>query len=242
MKTTHHECKYCGSSDASTTYENGVKCFSCGKFEYLKSISRYTKKSSIWELNNFKELPPKHDDYFFMVYKWLLENGIHTKLIKKYNLYYNIDLGLVIPSYYNGKLLGYQCRSFNKNSKYKYWQPEGQKPLLFIAGSELNSEFVVIVEDAISAIRLGEFTTTVALLGTNINSKQLELLKDFPKRYIIWLDSDKPGRTAARKLKIKLELVGEVLEVNEFLFEPKKAASENLNFIRKHWELRYGKI
>ena len=48
-----------------------------------------------------------------------------------------------------------------------------------------------MVEDAFSAIRLSKYTTSIALLGTNLNPSRIhEILSAKAEDYYLWLDGD----------------------------------------------------
>lgn len=70
------------------------------------------------------------------------------------------------------------------------------------------SNEVVIVEDAFSAIRVGEETNSCALLGTAINAAAVNKATSGYSSGYLWMDSDAAGRKAAKKLKWILDMQG----------------------------------
>lgn len=81
---------------------------------------------------------------------------------------------------------------------------------------------LVVVEDALSAIRVGKFVPAVALLGTTVRDKEHTVLSHARvsegrtnPRVAVWLDGDKAGRKGRENVARKLSLVGaEVSRIN----------------------------
>lgn len=70
----------------------------------------------------------------------------------------------------------------------------------FIASSGSDSSTIVIVEDFMSAIRVGESVDAYCMFGTAVPYEQLQDIVKKYDRIVVWTDSDKAGRTAASKL------------------------------------------
>jgi DNA primase len=180
--------------------------------------------------------------------RWLRSVNITQELCKLYNIGYSAGWERVIlPSYLDGQLLGWQGRFVPFDSlkaKYvaKYLQAEGQKPLLFFSHSaRRHPEFVVLVEDIASAIVLGRHMPTIALLGTSLDreGKQVAMLAATCKNYIIWLDGDKAGIEATAKIQTRLDNVGLVLEIVRTEKDPKYVDHYNPTSITQDLRRRY---
>ncbi len=179
-----------------------------------------------------KSLP---EDFTFVIPRigldWLAGVNISPELARLYNIGYSASWDrVIVPSYLDGVLLGWQGRLLGEvpgeSSRPKYLQAEGQKPLLFLSHSaRTNPSFVVLVEDAASAIVLGEHLPTVAILGTSFDreGKQLALLASITKSFVLWLDGDQAGQAAARILEKRLDNIGLVLETVTTAEDPKHA-------------------
>lgn len=63
----------------------------------------------------------------------------------------------------------------------------GQKTLLVMG----EGTPVVLVEDILSAIRVGRVTSAVSLFGSHIPKDWIPLLTRLSREYILWLDEDK---------------------------------------------------
>jgi len=75
------------------------------------------------------------------------------------------------------------------------------KKVSFIASSSNNIQILVLVEDFISAIRVGEVVDSFCLFGTSLVQGALSKIVQSYDSIVIWTDGDKSGQTAAEKLK-----------------------------------------
>lgn len=216
MKTKSHgnPCDDCGSSDALSVYDNGTYCYSCHT-SHLHTRHRRLKTKAVIE--SLKHLPT-YRQLDTDVLQWLMVRGIDSSLAHKYELSLAEDRRIVIPSYYYGQYLGYQGRGWLPQHDYaKYIQAKGSCPPIFASLScryqPVNS--VVIVEDAFSAMVVGQIHPAIALCGTQLDCDGLKkaLISQASKRYILWLDSDRAGREAARKINRELRSVGEIISI-----------------------------
>lgn len=204
------DCPYCGndhSNECFIQYENGHHCFSCGQGS-RKDSTHYAFRPQIEEpesngivlakyTSNIKEFSTEALD-------WLYGNYIYETTIKKYNIVYcppqnGKDESIILPL--DKDLNQYQRRFFPKN----FYSTPGVKKTLFVPGQDLGSTSLCIVEDYVSAIRVGEAMTTLCLFGTSVTNEQLDYVVSKYDSIYIWLDDDEPGINAAAKLADKLE-------------------------------------
>lgn len=66
------------------------------------------------------------------------------------------------------------------------------------------SDTIVLVEDPLSCIRVGEVLPTYCLLGTKLVEKIMFNLLNY-KKVLIWLDNDVAGKKASKKIKSQLD-------------------------------------
>ena len=163
---------------------------------------------------------------------WLLRAGIPLALAEKYGIGFSAKLDrVVLPVYRDKELIAYTMRS--TTDKPKYIERQQDETAIFYSRAEtiLEPEQVgdygldlVVTEDILSAIRVGRIVPAAALLGTSVSSGKVHSLLNDPSlrskeclvevnqnhvpRIGIWLDADKAGRTAARRLESRLELQG----------------------------------
>lgn len=129
---------------------------------------------------------------------WIDQYGITAKEIELNEIGWS-DLfdGVIFPVYNNdGKLLMYQARQgFRENTKDKkrYHNVGFPANVHYLIGKSKNptSQRVVLVEDMISAIKVGRHLPTVCLFGSQVESHKLALLSRYFKDVTLWLDYDK---------------------------------------------------
>ncbi len=199
------KCQQGHNTPCYATYSDGGKCFSCGysskawipsaidesasaKKEYI--LPKYTQsvhKFSVSALNFFSQ--------YFITFDLLESYGIG------YSEENNSVLYPLLPSYTQERFL--------EKKKFKTY---GATPIYITHSADSNS--IVLVEDFLSCIRVGEFLPTMCLFGTSLSSKALDRILHCYQHVIIWLDGDSPGQAAADKIQKQL--------INAFSRECKK--------------------
>jgi len=145
---------------------------------------------------------------------WLYKAGIRAKDIKRYRIGFSKSFGRVIlPVYRKGKLIWYQSRAVYDGQKPKYIQPSRDKSsVYFLGGTHKDMSRIIVVEDILSAIRVGNIAPTFCVLGTKLSTVQAEFLSRYDM-VTTWLDNDKAGINGARKIRQSLGLVTEVSNI-----------------------------
>ncbi len=202
-------CPFCGSGTRTScfaTYDDGYCCFTCGKkkiekngyawkpFSHIKAseglvLPVYTQKIALFSLP---------------VLQWLYKYYIFDDVIKKYNISYVPPIGkcsesLLLPVFIDGKLISYQQRFFPKKS----FITKGDKTQPYMIKCGQQNE-VVLVEDFISAIRLGEHMNTICLFGVHVSVVMSKFIENLNMNVKIWLDPDAPGQEASKVMLDKL--------------------------------------
>ena len=152
--------------------------------------------------NDIKSFDPK-------AYAWLLEHDITDDEIIKYNIGYSqYYKRLIFPVYQNDELVYWQGRSMEpkskENSKWINIKQLGREDIYFVVQKPMSFDKVVLVEDILSAIKVGRVVNTIALLGSYISDDLILFLKT--KEIYIWLDKDKT--VAAIKYFMRLRATG----------------------------------
>ncbi len=233
---TRTDCPKCGEgtntnammvSHSLKSY-NGF-CFACdhkpfemkGKqtLEELKELKRINNESLQRTDAKRIELP---DDFTRDIplegRLWLYSNGITNRLSRQYNIGYSERLRRVVLPVYDSKgtLIWFQCRALLTGQKPKYLQPSGDKSSMVFQSKQTSTtpttSEVVIVEDIMSAIRVGEVYNTVSLLGTKADTAQINFLSKFDK-VITWLDSDKAGKRGSAAIRQSLSILTETRDI-----------------------------
>jgi len=133
---------------------------------------------------------------------WLFKARLTDEEIDKYGFRWSPGYGRVIIPVYDSdnKLVFWQGRAINPDPM-KYLNVSGEiKTHLFYSGVR-HGKTVVIVEDVLSAIRVGEYIPSLCSMGVSFNDKQvLEIANGFDQA-VIFLDDDNP---TVRKMQLRL--------------------------------------
>jgi len=163
------------------TWDDGSKwCWSCGYYELpkhksiLKPLERPTRR-----LNDLVATIP------LPLYESLLKRGLTASEIKYYYRY--------SPSQNRAVFIGFddfqEARSWVKEPKSVIF---GKKPYEFIYSDNLTfSDWCVIVEDAISAIKVSRYCDCMPLFGDKIPDGVVGGAMRWNKKVAVWLDFDK---------------------------------------------------
>ena len=200
-------------------------CFRCDAQEFvgkgkqtLAELARITALNDAAENIHLKiELP--HDMSYEIPLEgrlWLYSAGVTESLWSSYKFGWSDYLQRVIMPVYNkeGTLIWFQARAVHEGQSPKYLNPQGDRnSLVFWSNRKSLSESaqnqtLVVVEDILSAIRVGEVTPTASLLGTKVSTAQASLLANYT-HVTTWLDSDNAGVSGAYKLRRVLNMVTE---------------------------------
>jgi len=208
-------CDKCGSSDANAEYSDSFYCFSCSTYKSKGlSLSRFKPLKTERLCNGItlqKTLPSN-------AVKWLLGYGLTLDEIAQFN-YSNKRIGkygemacnllvLYSDSHY------YVARNLGKGIKYI---TSGVKPVIKYG---TNPDTCIIVEDIISAIKVGRQFTAIPMLGSIPCKHTASHLEGF-KNVFLWNDRDKAKESlkTARNLS---EILGKTVRVIIKPLDPKE--------------------
>lgn len=131
---------------------------------------------------------------------WLYKYGIKPDEIRRFGIGYSKREGRVILPVYDGdRLVFWQGRytgDYEKDGVDKYRSQKAAKRDDIYFRLIRDTEDVVLVEDVLSAIKVGRVTSSVGLLYAHTPEK---LIRELAKRYrtvCIWLDPGKAVQTA----------------------------------------------
>lgn len=182
-------------------------CFGCGAGgSLLNLLERLTKdflKSSLLVANlEFKEpiqviadteLPSNDgsSDY-------LMRRGYNSKVLYKYNIYYNVHRGLIIPVYdEKSNLVGW----IERRHSYKYSRGLPRRSVVYNLNNNLLNNPIYVVEGALDAIWLEQWGyPAIATLGATVSLQQIELINRWFKDIITIPDNDTAGHNMGAKL------------------------------------------
>ena len=196
----HEQCPECAklgndrSGDNLAIYADGSQyCFSCGFYRKASGVQSFRKAAPTTD----RRIHLPHD-----VTSDLPTNAL--EYLDKYALTkHECDLNYILWSDYwkrlifpyfkdNNELIAWQGRSFDKNSKAKWYSQGDLVDFIYLRGNT-KSKSVVLTEDIISAIkvaRIGSLCTS-PIFGSHVSTKRLLRLNKFYDTIYIWLDYDK---------------------------------------------------
>lgn len=155
---------------------------------------------------------------------WLLKAGIGYDLARTYGIGYSPRANrIIIPVYRGEELIAFTARAVDgEKPKYIARHKDGFHSAVFrslpstvLDTGDRRLDVLVIVEDQLSAIRVGRITRSVSLLGTANKADALLPELGSAKQACIWLDADKAGRNGRNKLARSIAMFGvEPLMIN----------------------------
>lgn len=171
------------------------------KYNTLYQVEEKIKK----KINNTNiKLPGSKLEYCHK--KYLRSRGLDPDFIEnKYKLkgtLYSSEYPyrIIIPVYYNNRLVTYQTRGIKENTRYINCNPELEiipiKDCLYNLDN-CKSNYVVVTEGCFKVFKLGD--NSCGTFGKNITNKQIQLLLKY-KKIFIYFDNDEAGKIGADKL------------------------------------------
>ena len=208
----HEYCPKCGSRDNLGRWDDGHGwCFGCGYYEppqIHRSITQTPEK--VKTCYNDLIMPP--DDISKCIgikgWTWLKKYGILESEVNdcfwsdsKQWLIFPIYSKLARKDYNKDILIAWQARNFDPiRYKPKYITHGQIGDIIHLYGKE--SDTVVLVEDILSAIKVGRSQhQSMPMFGSNISLKTLTRLAKRFKKLGIWLDMDKAKESLKSKLR-----------------------------------------
>jgi len=215
LRVHHEQCPRCratgrdSSGDNLACYPDGHKyCFACGYVVPATQLSQLNKELKRLQgimsdkVSLSHALPDDVDlDFSVDALSWLKQYGITEKEILDHNICYSVSKEWLIFPYYNTvvgddeDLIAWQARSFDgEGMRWKSFGPIGD--VVYPVGDNNTSTKVVIVEDIVSAIKVGRVQTTVPLFGSDRTKieKMIQRLSRSWQQIVFWLDRDAQDR------------------------------------------------
>jgi DNA primase len=228
---TRIDCPNCGNGTNTNAMivNHGIKaynasCFACGHNPFqMKGIQTLDELREIRRLNNETigkqiKLPDDFTTEIPLIGRlWLYKSGLRPSVWQDYNIGYSERLQRVILPVYNkqGALIWFQCRALLKGQKPKYIQPSRDKTgIIFTSlGDKRVGNQIVVVEDILSAIRVGETTKAISLLGTKADTVHINTLSGYDT-VTTWLDNDNAGIRGASAIRQAVSLLTDTRNIN----------------------------
>lgn len=189
-------------------------CFACtyhefnmqGTVGYMGNILEVEqlKKNKMFEAPDLKLPDDATTSIDAVALIWLAKYDIELNEVEQYDFRWSPSKKMLIfPFYANeyedhhheGKLMGWQGRSFNLNSQMQYYKVGGFIDFYNVLNFEGGKgDELIIVEDYISAIKVARQFTTMALLGSQMSTPRMNGLKKWTQHLTFWLDEDKADK------------------------------------------------
>lgn len=137
---------------------------------------------------------------------WLYRAGLyHPKDWERFRIQYSPSMKrVIIPVYGDGdELRAVVARSCNREVRPKYLTSQIGNPIFRVG----KGDTLVVVEDLLSAIRVGKFTTSCAALGTHLTDELVLVALQYPL-ILLWFDGDPAGREADKHFGNRLRSYG----------------------------------
>lgn len=217
-------------------------CFRCGGSDFkgyglrsIELIRRHKQDRELVEKTGVK-LPKDFTlDIPSRAAVWLYKYGISAELAKSYGIGYSEYFDrVVLPVYTDNELVAVQQRAVHPDHKPKYLNPRGPKVdhALFWS-TAVETDYVVVTEDILSAIKVGKVATSVSTLGTVLNAFRASQIASKTHHVVMWYDNDPAGKAGTKKAIQELGLVGVNVSVIYTDDDPKACS---LDFIRQQLE------
>lgn len=253
LRLNHAECPAGRDTKARLYVKNTgdallAYCHNCGNHA-VRRVHRGVRHKDLLDqlLNEHDEVVSKtkevelpadtnHDPlcFSFEARSWLYVAGLTDADITRFKIGYSNSWGRVILPVYNGdgKLVFWQGRNTNCPAATKYVSCKGaEKPVFLAESSTTPNNYLVIVEDMLSAIRCCQkgAVSGLALLGTNGPDNLPQLLHRH-SHIAVWLDNDTAGRRKASELYARVKLLSKrgTNIANIVADEPKNQSPEGL--------------
>jgi hypothetical protein len=140
---------------------------------------------------------------------WYIKYGISPELARQYEIGYSEEYNrIVLPVKRNGLLTAVQMRAVEDWMKPKYLNPTGPSvsKAVFMSGEPTGT--TVVVEDIISAIKVGKVHHATSILGTNMTDERALEIASLNHTAIVWTDNDKAGVRGRIDSARQLRLLG----------------------------------
>lgn len=200
----YEECPHCHIDGRKKTYavytDGHCYCFWCKRGTRAKYRGQQTQVNHdepakiVLPPNLTGFIPKKAQD-------WLGQYYLGWQDIIDHKVMWNDQRQrLVFPYYINDELVGWQGRYFGVDPKEPKWFSQGKlhESVYTIHPDVLGDRSsVVLVEDIISAIRVGSCGACIPLFGTNLSGARLGLIKSLGYNIVtFWLDNDAAPKAA----------------------------------------------
>lgn len=193
------KCKELGkdrNGDNLAVYSDGHKwCYSCGYHVSASGVAKIQAAMGAGTITSAKSIGLPEDVEFQLPEKcwtWLRQYSISKGDVIRHKVMWSESWKrLIFPYFDTTGLLAWQGRYFGDDPKKGKWFSQGDlKNILHICGPAKGST-LVLVEDIVSAIRVGHLMPCMPVFGSHVSVRTLLRIAQFYEKTVIWLDKDK---------------------------------------------------
>ena len=237
----NHNSDYCSGDSKSLKISKGrdngnidISCYRCGSFGRWSTVA-FPKTATATKRYENTHGQPRGDsisyerpgeqitiprncntkvrEWGIEARRWIRLAGISDDEVEEYGIcWQQYTNTVIIPISHGSELIGFQRRGFDTTYP-KYITKISDKSKAYFKSKLFQGEEIVIVEDALSAIKVGRHLPAIAMLGSFIPDNAVSEIKD-RKKFYIWMDNDN-GKIKLKqsRLKDKLSLFGDVVVI-----------------------------
>jgi len=228
----HEPCPQCGSRDNLGVWSDGHRyCFGCGYYiGATDKPSLSSRKVSKMEAPSIS-LPSDCSLYIpSEPSSWLGKYDITKQEIVANRILWSEDRGYLCFPYFgaDSNLEAWQGRYFGDNKDHPKWVTYGkiQDYLKIFNLTDAEEHGIILVEDIVSAIKVGRQYPVSPLFGSHADWSTLARYSRVTKKITFWLDADK--YKAARKFESRASLLGFETAVLYTEKDPKEYSDEEI--------------
>lgn len=188
--------------DNLAEYSDGHKfCYSCRLFIPGSALNQHRNMLDKVSMLGVRIPPDASKTIDAKALEWLSQYDItKQEVIRADYLWSPLRQQLIKPLYDVGDhLVAYNAREFSPNAKSRYYSQGPIHEIIEIVNPLTEGEDddimydtpIVLVEDYVSAIKVGRKFRAVSLFGSQISRDMMMRLKHVGDTFVIWLDSDK---------------------------------------------------
>lgn len=210
--------------------DGGAYCFSCG---HHRNSTQFVPRPKEKIVGTTSVLPSDFERHVPTAgWQWLLQYGLGWKYWSPYVGWSEKHSRLIITcgkpvAFGMGRLIGRP--ETNKERKWYAYGNVHTRPEIIGDYTTNGSKLVCLVEDVVSAHKVGQCSTTIPLFGTQISPPLIPCLRHIGLPVVMWLDKDQDGAAARRATSLSL-LTGLRVSYISTENDPKE---KSLDFIRE---------
>ncbi len=180
-------------------YDDGHNhCFGCGYHTRAPDSIANMKKRGGNAQNRTSFLFDKEDFSYSIpadALAWLRKYGITDAEVHKHNICWDEEKqSLIFPIFDNERLVSYTGRYFGTDKDHPRYITAGDKKAHYKLFAQEESDVYVLVEDYVSAIKVGRHFNCIPLLGAHVSLSLIISLVRYQPILRVWLDRDKASQ------------------------------------------------